>query len=82
VREQADYLYEPPLVGIGLRDWQAFDRAVREGYEHTMQMIEKHGVPLTDVWSEGPAVAIPHREPDNAVELADVVTPAVVESAS
>jgi NTE family protein len=60
VREQADYLYEPPLTGIGLRDWKSFDRAVREGYIHTAEMIEKHGVPLTDLWSEGPAVAIPH----------------------
>jgi hypothetical protein len=51
-----------------LRDWRAFDRAVQEGYEHALQMIEKHGVPLTDVWSDGPAVAIPHRE--STMELA------------
>jgi hypothetical protein len=25
-------------------------------------MIEKNGVPLTDVWAEGPAVAIQHQE--------------------
>ena len=62
VREQADTLFEPPLPGIGLRDWRAFDRAVQEGYEHALQTIEKQGVPLTDVWSDGPAVAIPHRE--------------------
>jgi NTE family protein len=55
-------MFEPPLTGIGLRDWGSFDRAVREGYEHALQIIEKHGVPLTDVWSDGPAVAIPHRE--------------------
>jgi NTE family protein len=79
VREQADYLFEPPLVGIGLRDWQSFDRAVREGYEHAMQMIDKHGVPLTDVWSEGPAVAIPHRGPDEALPVASVATEAVAE---
>ncbi len=82
VREQADYLFEPPLVGIGLRDWQSFDRAIREGYEHAMQMIEKHGVPLTDVWSEGPAVAIPHRAPEEALPVASVSTPTVAESAS
>jgi NTE family protein len=79
VREQADYLYEPPLPGIGLRDWKAFDRAVQEGYDHTMQAIEKHGVPLTDVWSEGPAVAIPHRTPGEAYELADLATPLMTE---
>jgi len=72
VREQADYLFEPPLLGIGLRDWKAFDRCVQEGYDHALQMIERHGVPLTDVWSEGPAVAIPHRASGNEAMLADV----------
>ncbi|HEY1709285.1 MAG TPA: patatin-like phospholipase family protein [Rhizomicrobium sp.] len=59
VREQADYLFEPPLVGVGLRDWKAFDRAVREGYTHAMEMIEKKGVPLSEYWSEGSAIALP-----------------------
>jgi NTE family protein len=58
VREQADYLYEPPLKTVNLRDWQKFDEAIAEGYEHTLALIEKHGVPLTDIWSEGPAVAV------------------------
>ena len=62
VREQADHLFEPPLPDIGLRDWKLFDRAVAEGYAHAQAIIEKHGVPLTDVWSEGPAVAMPARE--------------------
>ncbi len=62
VREQADYLFEPPLPDIGLRDWRSFDRAIAEGYEHAQAMIEKNGVPLTDVWSEGPAVALHQRE--------------------
>jgi NTE family protein len=62
VREQADYLFEPPLKDLGLRDWKAFDRAIAEGYAHATAMIEQHGIPLTDVWSEGPAVAIPHKE--------------------
>ena len=62
VREQADYLFEPPLEDIGLRDWKSFDRAIAEGYAHATMMIEQHGVPLTDVWTEGPAVAIPHKE--------------------
>ena len=62
VREQADYLFEPPLPDIGLRDWKSFDRAIAEGYEHAQMMIEKNGVPLTDVWAEGPAVAIQHHE--------------------
>jgi NTE family protein len=59
-REQANYMFEPPLSGVGLRDWRAFDRCIAEGYEHALRMIEQHGVPLTDVWSEGPAVSIEH----------------------
>ena len=60
VREQADYLFEPALPDIGLRDWKLFDRAVAEGYAHATAMIEKNGVPLTGVWTEGPAVALAH----------------------
>ncbi|MBV9992026.1 MAG: patatin-like phospholipase family protein [Alphaproteobacteria bacterium] len=58
VREQADYLFEPPLPDIGLRDWKSFDRAIAEGYEHAMERIEKNGVPLTQLWTDGPAVAL------------------------
>jgi NTE family protein len=61
VREQADYLIEPPLPEIGLRDWKKFDQAIQEGYETTKAYIEKNGVPLTDVWSDGPALAVPER---------------------
>jgi NTE family protein len=59
VREQAEYLFEPPLEDVGLRDWKSFDRAIAEGYAHATTRIEQHGVPLTDVWTEGPAVALP-----------------------
>ncbi len=62
VREQADYLFEPPLKDVGLRDWKSFDRAIAEGYAHAVAMIEQKGVPLTDVWTEGPAVAIPQKK--------------------
>jgi NTE family protein len=58
VREQANYLFEPPLKDLGLRDWKSFDRAVAEGYAHARMVIEQKGVPLTDVWTEGPAVAV------------------------
>ena len=61
VREQADYLFEPPLEDIGLRDWRAFDRAIAEGYAHATLLIEQKGVPLTDVWTEGPAVGLPRQ---------------------
>ena len=78
-REQADYMFEPPLTGIGLRDWKSFDRAVKEGYEHAVKMIEKHGVPLTDVWSDGPAGAIQHHA---EAEAHDEPAPAHVPAAS
>jgi hypothetical protein len=44
-----------------LRDWKKFDQAIREGYETASAYIEKNGVPLTHIWSDGPAVAIPKR---------------------
>ncbi|HEX3753782.1 MAG TPA: patatin-like phospholipase family protein [Rhizomicrobium sp.] len=47
VREQADYLIEPPMLGIGLRDWKRFDDAIRDGYDTARAMIEKTGLPLT-----------------------------------
>ena len=62
VREQADYIFEPPLIDIGLRDWKDFDRAIAEGYANAKVTIEKNGVPLTDVWTDGPAVTMPRRE--------------------
>jgi NTE family protein len=62
VREQADLLFEPPLEDVGLRDWKKFDRAIAEGYAHAMTTIEKHGVPLTQMWSDGPAVMLPRHE--------------------
>ncbi len=62
VREQADFLFEPPLPDIGLRDWKLLDRAIAEGYAHAKMMIEQHGVPLSELWSEGAALAIPHKE--------------------
>ena len=58
VREQADYLFEPPLDGIGMRDWKSFEQAIARGYAHAMLEIEKHGVPLSDRWASGPAVSI------------------------
>jgi NTE family protein len=54
----ADFLYEPPLEGIGMRDWKAFERAIEQGYSYTLLEIQKHGVPLSDTWSAGPAVAV------------------------
>ena len=61
VRDLADLLFEPPLPEIGLRDWQALDQAIAEGYAHARMRIDQHGVPLSDLWAEGPAVAVPAR---------------------
>ena len=64
VREQADFLFEPPLGGIGMRDWKAFERAIAQGYAHASLEIEKHGVPFSDSWTAGPAVSMNrHRSP-------------------
>jgi NTE family protein len=58
VREQADFLFEPPLEGIGMRDFKAFDRAIAQGYAHAMLQIERQGVPLSDSWAAGPALSL------------------------
>ncbi len=63
VREQADYLIEPPLLDIGLRDWRKFDQAIKEGYEAARASIEKNGVPLSTIGAEGPAMAFPRTLP-------------------
>lgn len=61
VRDLADLLFEPPLPEIGLRDWHALDQAIAEGYAHARMRIDQHGVPLSERWAEGPAVAVPAR---------------------
>jgi len=63
VKEQAEFLYEPPLEGVGMRDWKAFERAIAQGYAHAMLQIEKHGVPLSDSWASGPALAVRRPKP-------------------
>ncbi|HKQ44899.1 MAG TPA: patatin-like phospholipase family protein [Rhizomicrobium sp.] len=60
VREQCDYLIEPPMPDIQLRDWKKFDQAVQEGYDTARACIEKNGVPLTHIMSEGPGMPLPH----------------------
>jgi len=45
VREQCDYLIEPPMPDIGLRDWKKFDQAIQEGYDAACASIEKNGLP-------------------------------------
>ncbi|HEX2759643.1 MAG TPA: patatin-like phospholipase family protein, partial [Rhizomicrobium sp.] len=53
VREQCDYLIEPPLPSIGLGDWKKFDQAIEEGYNAARQCLDKNALPLTQ--SDGAA---------------------------
>ncbi len=41
--DMADLVISPPLGGIGIREWQAFDRAVEAGYEHTAKVLSECG---------------------------------------
>ena len=59
VREQCDYLIEPPMPDIQLRDWKKFDQAIQEGYDTARACIEKNGIPLTHVASDGPGMPVP-----------------------
>jgi len=38
-RLHVDMLIEPPLEGVGIRDWSDFDRAVEDGYRHTVAKL-------------------------------------------
>lgn len=58
VRALADFLIEPPLDGISIRDWNSFERIIAQGYAYAMLDIEKHGVPLSDSWTAGPALSV------------------------
>jgi len=60
VREQCDFLIEPPMPAIGLREWKKFDQAIQEGYDAARAAIDKNGVPLTHVMSDGPGMPLPH----------------------
>jgi NTE family protein len=60
VREQCDFLIEPPMPDIGLREWKKFDQAIQEGYDAARAAIDKNGIPLTHVMSDGPGMPLPH----------------------
>ncbi|HAJ46095.1 MAG TPA: cyclic nucleotide-binding protein [Alphaproteobacteria bacterium] len=48
-RSMTDFLLDPPLPGIYLRSWKAFDQAVELGYAHAAEMIEQDG--LNFLWA-------------------------------
>jgi NTE family protein len=58
VREQCDYLIEPPLPDIQLRDWKKFDKAIQEGYDTARACIEKNGIPLTHAAGDVPHIVV------------------------
>ncbi len=39
-RARADLLFDPPIAGIGVRDWQAFDQAIEAGYVHAQAVLQ------------------------------------------
>jgi len=45
-RELADVLLRPPLEGVDLLDWRAFDRAIEIGYRCAAQALESQGSEL------------------------------------
>jgi predicted acylesterase/phospholipase RssA len=38
-RSLADVLLKPPLAGIDLLEWRAFDRAIDAGYQYTRRVL-------------------------------------------
>jgi NTE family protein len=45
-RELADVLLRPPLEGVDLLDWRAFDRTVALGYQYAAEALEREGSKL------------------------------------
>ncbi len=39
-RAQIDLYFNPPLGKVGMLQWDAFDRAVQQGYEHACQVLD------------------------------------------
>ena len=44
-RAMTDLLFDPPMPGINLQSWKAFDRAIEEGYRHAVEVLERNGLP-------------------------------------
>ena len=38
-RNASTLLIQPNLVGIDLLNWQAFDKAIEQGYQHTLRVL-------------------------------------------
>ena len=40
-RAQSDLILQPPLAGIDMLNWDAFDRAIQSGYEYAVKRLEE-----------------------------------------
>jgi len=58
-RDQADILFDPPMIGIGLRSWRSFDQAVEAGYVHAAKHIEANGLDILKLARGAAAASAP-----------------------
>ncbi len=54
-RAQSDLILKPPLAEVDMLNWDAFDRAIRAGYEYTVRRLEEIPAdsPLTSLVRNG-----------------------------
>ena len=54
-RAQSDLILKPPLAEVDMLNWDAFDRAIRAGYEYTVRRLEELPAdsPLTSLVRSG-----------------------------
>ena len=52
-QEAADLLVLPKADFIEIRDWKAYEPAVREGYRATMEALQALDRPVTELTREG-----------------------------
>ncbi|MGE5501534.1 MAG: cyclic nucleotide-binding protein, partial [Ignavibacteriales bacterium] len=53
-RAACDVLIQPNVEGIDIRDWKAYDPAVRAGYEAAQQALDALTIPVTDLHKRPP----------------------------
>jgi NTE family protein len=56
-RAACDLLIQPNVEGIDIRDWKAYDPAVRAGYEAAQQALAALTTPVTDLHKRQPLAA-------------------------
>jgi NTE family protein len=48
-REATDVLVTPDMTGVEIRDWSAFDPAVKAGYAAMIEALDKLDQPVADL---------------------------------